>query len=72
MRRLDPPALHAALDAGRTRLGFAWSDVARDTGVAAATIARLRTGGRFETDGILQLTGWLARPIEDFTTDDGA
>ena len=67
VRRLDPPALHAALDAERQRRGLAWNQVAAETGVNIGTIRRLRANGRFETDGILSLTQWLGRPVEEFT-----
>ncbi len=36
-------------------------------GVNIGTIRRLRANGRFETDGILSLTQWLGRPVEEFT-----
>jgi hypothetical protein len=66
-RRFDPPALFAALDAERTRRALTWARVARDCGVAEATIRRLATYGRFEVDGVLALTQWLGRPLEEFT-----
>ena len=43
------------------------SDEVVDTGVAPATINRLRQHGRFEVDGILALTSWLGQPLETFT-----
>ncbi len=67
MRRLDPPALFAALDAERLRRGLSWSQVAAQTGVAANTLRRTRRHGRFETDGVLAMTQWLGRPVEEFT-----
>jgi transcriptional regulator with XRE-family HTH domain len=67
LRRLDPPALYAALEAERARRGLTWNQVAADAGVNVGTIRRLRANGRFETDGILSLTQWLGRPVEEFT-----
>jgi transcriptional regulator with XRE-family HTH domain len=71
VRRLHPPDLYAALDAERRQRGVTWQQVARESGVSAQTIQRTRRQVRFEVDGILALTGWLGRPIEDFTVDDG-
>ena len=68
LRRFDPPALFAALSAERDRRGLTWAQVAAETGVAEATIRRTREHGRFEVDGILFLTSWLGRPVEEFTT----
>ena len=67
VRRLDPPALYAALDTERARRGLTWNQVAAEVGVNSGTIRRLRANGRFETDGILFLTQWLGRPVEEFT-----
>jgi len=67
--RFDPPALFAALSAQRERRGLTWAEVAAETGVAEATIQRTRATGRFELDGILALTRWLGRPVEDFTRE---
>ncbi|WP_157063488.1 hypothetical protein [Luteipulveratus mongoliensis] len=69
MIRFDPPALFAALDSERERRGLTWAHVATETGVAVATIRRTRDGGRFELDGVLAMTNWLGRPIEDFTRE---
>lgn len=69
MIRFDPPALYEALDTERTARGLAWPDVAAQCGVASSTISRLKGHGRFELDGILALTAWLGRPIEDFTRE---
>lgn len=70
VRRLNPPALYAALDAERQQRRVTWQQVARECGVSAQTIQRTRHQVRFEVDGILALTGWLGRPVEDFTVDD--
>ena len=67
VRRLDPPAVYAALDTARTRRGLTWDQVAAEAGVNIGTIRRLRANGRFETDGILSLAQWLGRPVEEFT-----
>jgi transcriptional regulator with XRE-family HTH domain len=71
VRRLHPPALYAAVDAERRRRELTWRQVARECGVSAHTIQPTQRRARFEVDGILALTGWLGRPIEDFTVDDG-
>ena len=64
--RFDTKALYAALDRRRTGRGLTWTDVARETGVAAATLRRTRVGGRLEVDGMLAMVAWLGRPVEDF------
>jgi len=69
MRRFDPKALYAALDAERRSRGATWKEVARETGVSASTISRTRHGGRMEVDGVLALVGWLGVPVETFTRE---
>ncbi len=65
-RHLDGVALYAALDAQRRARGLSWQEVARQTGVAAATLQHPRLKGPMETDGILAIARWLDRPLEDF------
>jgi hypothetical protein len=67
MVRFDPPALFKAMDEQRKARGLSWQDVSRETGVSASTLLRTRQQGRFEVDGVLAMTGWLDRAIEDFT-----
>jgi len=69
MIRFHPPDLYAALDVERTRRGLAWRTVAAETGVAASTIRRLASPGRCEVDGVIALTSWLGRRVEDFTRE---
>ena len=69
MRRFDPKALYLALEEPRVARGLSWQDVARATGVSAATITRTRTGGRMEVDGMLALVGWLGVPVETFVRE---
>jgi len=66
IRRFDAKALYAALNRQREARGLTWSQVALETGVSAATIARTRRGGRLEVDGMLAMVGWLGRPVEEF------
>lgn len=65
-RRLDGRALFTAMDAQRETRGLSWQEVARQTGVAGATLQRTRLNGPMETDGILAMARWLGRPLEDF------
>lgn len=67
MRRFDPPAIFAALDAERRRRGLTWAQVAAQTGVAESILRRTREHGRFEADGVLAMAEWLGRPVEEFT-----
>ena len=62
----DTKAPYAALDRQRTARGLTWQDVAKETGVAAATLTRTREGGRLEVDGMLAIVAWLGRPVDDF------
>ena len=71
MRKLHPAALYAALDAERRRHGVTWQQVAHESGVSAQTNSAHQGPGAVEVDGILALTGWLGRPTEEFTVEDG-
>ena len=70
--RFDSKALYRALDDKRLQRGLSWQQVARETGVSAATISRTRQGGRMEVDGMLALVRWLDRPVEAFVRDTDA
>ena len=67
MIRFDTRALYEALDAQRAARGLTWSDVARETGVAIATLKRTQEGGRLEVDGMLAMVAWVGRSVESFT-----
>jgi transcriptional regulator with XRE-family HTH domain len=69
MIRFDTRALFKALDARRRANGLSWADVARETGVAAATIRRTEQDGRLEVDGMLAMVRWLGRSVECFTVE---
>jgi len=64
--RFDAKQLYAALDAQRRDRGLTWRDVAREIGVATATLTRTRQGGRMEVDGMLAMVRWLGRSAESF------
>jgi len=66
MIRFDAQALYSALDKQRNARGLTWTQVAREIGVSPSTIARTKSGGRLEVDGMLAMVGWLDRPVEDF------
>ena len=67
MQRFDTIALYKALDAERQARGLSWTQLSRDIGVSAATMQRLKHGGRLEVDGALAMVGWLRRTVESFT-----
>lgn len=69
MRRFDARALYEALDAQRRARALTWADVARETGVAAATLTRTKEGGRLEVDGMLAMVAWLDRSVESFVRE---
>jgi hypothetical protein len=64
--RFDTRRLYDALDTERKARGFAWSDVARETGVAALHARGLARGGRTAFPAVTRLTAWLRRPAADF------
>lgn len=63
---LDTDALHAALDRERHSRGLSWRDVARETGVSAATLSRLAQGRRPDVDGFAALVAWLGLSADEF------
>ena len=69
MIRFDSHALFEALDAQRASRGLTWADVARETGVAVATLKRTADGGRLEVDGMLAMVAWLGRSVESFARE---
>src|SRR5262245_56171570 len=64
--RFDTRKLHDALDTERRARKLTWPDVARETGVAASHARGLARGGRTAFPAVMQLTGWLRRPVADF------
>lgn len=67
MSRFDAKALYEALDAERQARELSWTQLSREVGVSAATMQRLKRGGRLEVDGALAMVGWLGRTVESFT-----
>lgn len=64
--RFDAKALYAALDKQRRSRDMTWRDLAKEIGVAEATISRTKQGGRMEVDGMLAMVKWLNVPVETF------
>jgi transcriptional regulator with XRE-family HTH domain len=64
--RFDSKALHRALDQHRVSRGLTWTQVASEIGVSVSTLARARTGGRMEIDGVLAMVSWLGSSVESF------
>ena len=48
---------------------MSWRQVSEAIGVSVSTIKRTRVGGRMEVDGMLNMVGWVGRPVEDFVID---
>lgn len=69
MLRFDSRALCEALDAQRVARSLAGADVARETGVAGATLRNILKGGRLEVDGMLNIVHWLGRSVESFARE---
>jgi transcriptional regulator with XRE-family HTH domain len=70
MKRFDSVALFKALDEQRVARDLTWSDIAKEIGVASATMTRLRAGGRLEVDGMLAMVSWLGVTVETFVRDE--
>lgn len=69
MLRFDSRALFEALDRQRSARSMTWEQIAGEMGVSAATIKRLRGGGRMEVDGMLAMVQWLGVPVETFVQE---
>lgn len=69
MKRFDSKAIYDALDARRHDRNLSWRDVAAEISVSAATIVRIKNGGRMEVDGMLAMGTWLDVPVESFVRD---
>lgn len=69
MRRFDARALWTAIDEQRRARELTWAQVAREVGVAASTLTRLREGGRLEVDGMIAMVSWLDVPVERFVRE---
>lgn len=54
----DIAGFHAALDAQREAKGLNWKDVAKQSGVSAATLTRMSQGRRPGVDGLALLLAW--------------
>ena len=69
MVRFDAKALFEAIDKRRCARDMTWAKVAAEMGVSATTVARIRTGGRLEVDGMLAMVRWLGVPVETFVRE---
>jgi hypothetical protein len=70
--KFDPQALLDALDAERQSRGLSWAELSRRLHVSTSTMRGMpdRRWG-VELDGVLQMTWWLGRTVEDFSGGDG-
>lgn len=64
--RFDTRKLYDALEARRIARGLTWTDVGRETGVAASHARGLAKGGRTGFPGVARLTLWLGQPVAQF------
>ena len=61
--RFDARAIHEALEARRVERGMTWRQVASDIGMAsAASLTRLREGGRVSFPEVMRIFAWLGQP----------
>jgi len=65
--RFDTRAIHAALDAQRGERRMTWRQVADEIGsISAASLTRLKRGGRTTFPGVMKIISWLGRPAVTF------
>lgn len=68
--RFDLRGLFRSVDAERQRRRLSWATLARQVGVAAATIRRFGEAEDAEADGVLALIRWLGVAPEDYVNSD--
>ena len=65
--RFDTRALYAALEAARVARRMTWREVAEASGAgSAATLTRLRAGGRVMFPVVMRVLAWLGAPSVRF------
>jgi transcriptional regulator with XRE-family HTH domain len=65
--RFDTRKLHAALNARRIERNMTWAQVAKEARVSASTLTYLSRGTRAWFPAVTRITGWLDRPVAEFT-----
>ncbi len=66
--RFDTGKLYAALNERRIERGMTWQQVAKEIGgVGAGSLTYLSKGSRVGFPGVMRITGWLGRPVAEFT-----
>ena len=71
--RFDARALYAALDAERATRGLTWREIAVASGAgSAASLTRLRHGGRVMFPEIMRVLAWLGAPAARFVRQTSA
>lgn len=65
--RFDSAALFQALEDVRRERGLSWQDLARTSGVAAATLKRTAVGRPLEADGVLAMVRLVGKHPESFS-----
>lgn len=63
---VDRTAVWHALERHRRARGVSWAQVAREAGVGAQAVARLRRGNLRRMAPYLALAAWLGRPLDAF------
>jgi transcriptional regulator with XRE-family HTH domain len=65
--RIDGFRLHEALDARRMELGLSWPRLARELTVGRSSLTGLESGARTAFPAVMRFSGWLSRPLAEFT-----
>jgi transcriptional regulator with XRE-family HTH domain len=65
--RLDTARLHDALEAQLEQHSMSWPSLAFKLALGASGLKKLGSGGRASFPMVMRLTGWLSRPLAEFT-----
>jgi transcriptional regulator with XRE-family HTH domain len=63
---LDVASLYAALDSKRKSSNKSWRQVAKEAGISASTITRMKSNKRPDVDGFAALVQWLGMKADSF------
>jgi transcriptional regulator with XRE-family HTH domain len=66
----DAEAFYAALDLQRTDKRLTWKDVAKEAGISASTLTRMKQGKRPDVDSMAALAAWGGLDLDDYVVGD--
>ncbi len=65
-QRFDAGGFYAALDGTRETKNLTWKQVAKEAGIAASTLTRMRQGKRPDINGLAALASWSGLDVKKF------